>query len=101
MRPLTQTIYLKLLPKFNPSKDEFCENIEYPKNNQVYLHYSTDDKKVDDWKADGMLWENNGQKLRGSKKNPIYRVLYHFKLGVNNKPTNLLKTRLEYQCQHQ
>ena len=36
----------EILTKFDPSKDEFCENIEYPKNNQVYLHYSTDDKKV-------------------------------------------------------
>ena len=38
-----------------------------------------------------MVWENNGQKLRGSKKNPIYRVLYHLKLGVNNKTNKFVK----------
>ena len=65
----------EILTKFDPSKDEFCENIEYPKNNQVYLHYSTDDKKVDDWKADGMLWENNEEKVRGSKK-ILYKGYY-------------------------
>ena len=54
-----------------------CESISNPKNGDLYLHYSNDKAKLSDCKADGMCWDNKGQKALNVKANPLYRSLYH------------------------
>ena len=36
--------------------------VQNPKNGDVFFHYSTDEKKLYDWKSDGINQCNNGQK---------------------------------------
>ena len=50
-----------LISDFDPETNNFVESIQNPKNGDVFFHYSTDEKKLDDWKSDGMNWCNNGQ----------------------------------------
>ena len=52
-----------IISNFDPEKDNFSESIEHPKNGDIFIHFSKDDDKLDDWKADGIVWEKRGQKL--------------------------------------
>ena len=44
----------KVICSFDPEKDPYCETILQPKNGEIYLHFSKDAIKADDWKADGI-----------------------------------------------
>ena len=71
-------------------------SIEFPISNEILIHYSNDETKLDDWKADGMLWQNKGQKLVNhnviKKMNiSIYRIINHLKIGHNNYTNKFTK----------
>ena len=44
----------QIVSDFDPSTDIFTDLIECPKNNENFIHYSNDETKLDDWKADVM-----------------------------------------------
>ena len=71
----------KIIVNFDPSKDQYCESISLPKNGDLYLHFSNDHEKFGDWKSDGMSWANKGQKEVNINSDPLYRTLYHLRLG--------------------
>ncbi len=45
-----------LIINFNPEIDNYTEQIESPKAGDVYLHYSLDKNKLNDWKSDGIIF---------------------------------------------
>ena len=51
-----------LISDFEPETNNFVESIQNPKNGDVFFHYSTDKKKLDDRKSNGMNWCSNVQK---------------------------------------
>ena len=83
----------EIINNFDPVKDSSSEFIESPINSDIFLNYSIDELKTDDWKADGMLWENRGQKVINQKTDSFYRVLYHLKIGVG-KSTNIFTKKV-------
>jgi len=64
-----------LIINFNPEIDNYTEQIESPKAGDVYLHYSLDKNKLDDWKSDGIIWLNNGQKSVNKKENVLVNLI--------------------------
>ena len=73
-----------LIINFNPEIDNYTEQIESPKAGDVYLHYSLDKNKLDDWKSDGIIWLNNGQKSV-NKKNAILKFNKKLQLKIKKK----------------
>jgi len=66
---------------FNPEIDNFTEQIESPKAGDVFLNYSLDKKKLNDWKSDGIIWLNNDQKPVNKRENELYKIICHLKTG--------------------
>ena len=69
--------FFNIISNYDATTQLHCEMIESPKNGEIFIQYSTDHGKVDDWKAVGMIWDNRGQKLVNKSSNPINRILYH------------------------
>ena len=51
-----------LIISFDPSIDRYSQLISSRKNRDLYLHYSTNVTKLNDWKSDEMIWFNGSQK---------------------------------------
>ena len=75
------SLIFKNIVNFDPSKNQYCESISLTKNGDLYLYFSNDHEKFGDWYADGMSWDNKGRKEVNIKYDPLYRTLYHLRLG--------------------
>ena len=78
-----------LISDLDPKTNNFVQFIQNPKNGDVFFHYSTDKKKLDDWKSDGMNWCNNGQKTINKQNNkPLYRIIQHLRTAKQEYNAN-------------
>ena len=80
-----------LIVSFDPIKDKYTEEIQNPKNGEVYLHFSSDYTKLNDWKADGIIWHNGGQKSVNQKSNILYRSLFHLRISKEQHTNKFVK----------
>lgn len=73
----TQDIIHALI-NFNESNATHTDKISNPSTNEIFMFYTKDINKQNDWKCDGFKWVNDGASKQLPKSDPKIIVSYYF-----------------------
>lgn len=73
------------LTNFDIVTDNYNESIKDPKVNDIYLFYTENINKTEDYKVDGYKWRNNGAKKPVPLNKPLFYKTYYYVKKNNNE----------------
>ena len=73
----------RILSSFNPEKDPYCTRIPYSNGGEMYIFYTSDHSKKNDYTTDHFQWRNNGSHKKCFVEENKIKILRSYYRGIN------------------